>query len=645
MYFCNSTRSATSSAPTGSKIGSWKRGGTRVSNFDVRPPDGVELPPIGVSSTQIGVPNSYFSYANNPAVTGTPLPGTGHAGASKYGAAPYAQPKVLFSVLQTFLGVSRPYCLTVKLIILFLCMNALVQVDPNSAAMLTRHARRIYAGGIPPRATEIEIANFFNDVVTRALAPTRLDGPPVQKVYLNTEKCYAFVEFGTIELTTACMQLDGVKFEHYTGTTIVRVRRPNDYRPELLPPNLGPIPQLNLEVLGLTGASAPGGGPGKIFIGGLPYNLSDEQIMELLGAFGPIRSFHQVRDPGSITSKGYGFCEYVSPANAEAAIAGLNGMALGEKTLSVRVATQNAGGASAAASNPLLQQQMLLPGMGAMGHMGNMGMNMNMGMNPAMGMMGGGGYGAAAPSGLFGGAPPSRVSGQSLFCIFMLISGAVCWITQPVSVYVQHNKSPYRCNSTSFALIGFVFVSVCIFNIQVLRLSNMITRDDLYNETEYLDIREDVRLECQQYGKVHSVVIPRARDGFNPAAECLIFVEFETLEGSRAAANVLNGRKFADNTVVVAYVSLLSLTLLLCSRLCAVRYSVRIGVLERNNVCTYGRHSCLMHFLVFSPFTVQREGLCHATSDMKNHSGRNKQPILFMERTMMEFCRCKVYVH
>ena len=35
-------------------------------------------------------------------------------------------------------------------------------------------------------------------------------------------------------------------------------------------------------------------GPGKIFIGGLPYNLQDEQIMELLSAFGPIKQFHQV---------------------------------------------------------------------------------------------------------------------------------------------------------------------------------------------------------------------------------------------------------------------------------------------------------------------------------------------------------------
>ena len=83
----------------------------------------------------------------------------------------------------------------------------------------------------------------------------------------------------------------------------------------------------------------------------------------------------------------------------------------------------------------------------------------------------------------------------------------------------------------------------------------MVTRDDLYNESEYQDIKEDVRLECEQYGRVHSVVMPRAKDGFNPAAECLIFVEFDSVEGARKAAVVLNGRKFADKTVMVQYVS------------------------------------------------------------------------------------------
>jgi hypothetical protein len=41
-----------------------------------------------------------------------------------------------------------------------------------------------------------------------------------------------------------------------------------------------------------------------------------------------------------------------------------------------------------------------------------------------------------------------------------------------------------------------------LFVTQVLRLSNMVTRDDLYNEAEYRDIIEDVRLECLQYGQV-----------------------------------------------------------------------------------------------------------------------------------------------
>ncbi len=35
----------------------------------------------------------------------------------------------------------------------------------------------------------------------------------------------------------------------------------------------------------------------------------------------------------------------------------------------------------------------------------------------------------------------------------------------------------------------------------------MVTRDDLYNEAEYQDIREDVRLECLQYGKVSYVSV------------------------------------------------------------------------------------------------------------------------------------------
>ncbi len=94
-----------------------------------------------------------------------------------------------------------------------------------------------------------------------------------------------------------------------------------------------------------------------------------------------------------------------------------------------------------------------------------------------------------------------------------------------------------------------------MFTMQVLQLSNMVTAEDLRNDAEYEDIREDVRLECAEHGQVLRVLIPRARDGFSVSLEGFIFVEFYSASMAKSAAMVLNGRKFADKTVIVNYVS------------------------------------------------------------------------------------------
>ena len=49
-------------------------------------------------------------------------------------------------------------------------------------------------------------------------------------------------------------------------------------------------------------------GPGKMFLGGLPYNSSEAQVLELLSVFGRVRALHIVRDPGAPSHKGYCFC-------------------------------------------------------------------------------------------------------------------------------------------------------------------------------------------------------------------------------------------------------------------------------------------------------------------------------------------------
>ena len=43
----------------------------------------------------------------------------------------------------------------------------------------------------------------------------------------------------------------------------------------------------------------------RIFVGGLPYFLTDEQCKELLGSFGQLKSFDLVKDRETGNSKGW----------------------------------------------------------------------------------------------------------------------------------------------------------------------------------------------------------------------------------------------------------------------------------------------------------------------------------------------------
>ncbi|ETV77526.1 hypothetical protein, variant [Aphanomyces astaci] len=199
----------------------------------------------------------------------------------------------------------------------------------------SRHARRLYVGGFG-EITEAEIERFFNEVIDKALGEVQEHGSVVS-VYINRERHFAFVELKTIELTTACMELDGIT---YHGQPL-KIRRPNDYNPSAVK-ETGPIPKLDVNALGIVSTSVSDG-PGKIFVGGLPYQLNEEQVKELLQAFGALKSFHLVKELNTNLSKGYGFCEYLDPAITQIACAGLNDMQVGDKILTVRTA-QTAGG-------------------------------------------------------------------------------------------------------------------------------------------------------------------------------------------------------------------------------------------------------------------------------------------------------------
>lgn len=142
------------------------------------------------------------------------------------------------------------------------------------------------------------------------------------------------------------MAFDGINFK----TQSLKIRRPHDYQPM---PGMSETPHIT--VPGVV-STVVADSPNKIFIGGLPNYLSEDQVKELMMSFGQLRAFNLVKDSATGLSKGYAFCEYVDISQTDPAIAGLNGMLFGDKKLIVQRASVGA------KSGPLAQ-----PGMAQMG--------------------------------------------------------------------------------------------------------------------------------------------------------------------------------------------------------------------------------------------------------------------------------------
>ena len=62
----------------------------------------------------------------------------------------------------------------------------------------------------------------------------------------------------------------------------------------------------------------------KLYVGGLPYSVSDRQLEELFSAHGTVESARVITDRMTGRSKGFGFVEMSSQSEAEEAIEKLN---------------------------------------------------------------------------------------------------------------------------------------------------------------------------------------------------------------------------------------------------------------------------------------------------------------------------------
>jgi RNA recognition motif-containing protein len=116
----------------------------------------------------------------------------------------------------------------------------------------------------------------------------------------------------------------------------------------------------------------------KLYVGNLPYSVRDEDLQQAFGEFGAITSAKVMMERDTGRSKGFGFVEMGSDAEAQAAIAGMNGQSLGGRSITVNEA------------RPMEPRPPRSGGFGGGGGYGG-------------GRSGGGGYGGGDRSGGYGG--------------------------------------------------------------------------------------------------------------------------------------------------------------------------------------------------------------------------------------------------
>ncbi|KAI6225385.1 Splicing factor U2AF subunit [Aphelenchoides fujianensis] len=100
----------------------------------------------------------------------------------------------------------------------------------------------------------------------------------------------------------------------------------------------------------------------RLYVGNIPFGCNEDAMLdffnqqmhlcglaqvpgnpvkELLSSFGQLKAFNLVTDGQTGMSKGYAFCEYLDTTLTDQAIAGLNGMQLGDNKLLVQLSNTN----------------------------------------------------------------------------------------------------------------------------------------------------------------------------------------------------------------------------------------------------------------------------------------------------------------
>lgn len=161
-----------------------------------------------------------------------------------------------------------------------------------------RQSKRLFVHNLHPAATDEGVVNFFNLQLNGLNVISAPD--PCISAQIAKDRSFALLEFKNTTETTVALALDGIMMEDNDnmetsngtangGSHGLSIRRPKDY---IVPS----IVEDEIEYQeGIVSPVVPDT-PNKISIANLLPTLEDEQVIELLAAFGPLKAFVLVKD-------------------------------------------------------------------------------------------------------------------------------------------------------------------------------------------------------------------------------------------------------------------------------------------------------------------------------------------------------------
>lgn len=167
-----------------------------------------------------------------------------------------------------------------------------------------RQSKRLFVSSLPPSATDEVIINFFNLQLNGLNVISSAD--PCISAQLSKDRSFALLEFKHPDEATVALALDGIAMEDpdnmmtTNGTTNgsaqgIQIRRPKDY----IVPSAADDEEYQEGVVSPVVPDTPN----KISITNLLANLMDEQVTELLVAFGQLKAFVLVKDASTEESR------------------------------------------------------------------------------------------------------------------------------------------------------------------------------------------------------------------------------------------------------------------------------------------------------------------------------------------------------